>query len=52
MTKEAFLTLRWNNLLTVGLGLGLLAYVYFVASTSVLTDSAGFFGLVIFGVGY
>ena len=52
MTKEQFLTVRWNNLLTLGLGLILLIYVVFVLSTSVLSNSAAFVGLVVLGVLY
>jgi len=52
MTKEKFLTVRWNNLFTVGLGLILLIYVYIVLSTSVLSDKAPFIGLVVLGVLY
>ena len=52
MTKEEFLTIRWNNLLTLGLGLILLIYVAVVLSTSVLSDIAAFIGLVVIGVLY
>ena len=52
MTKEDFLTVRWNNLLSLGLGLILLIYVAVVLSTSVLSDRAAFFGLVVLGVLY
>ena len=52
MTKEKFLTLRWNNLLTVGLGLLVLIYVYFVYSNSVSSELAPFIGLVLLGVIY
>ena len=52
MAKEDFLTVRWNNYLTLGLGLILLIYILFVSSTSVLSDVAAFFGLVILGVVY
>jgi hypothetical protein len=52
MTKEQFLTLRWNNLITLGLGLILLIYVLVVLSTSVLSDRAAFIGLVVLGVLY
>jgi hypothetical protein len=52
MTKEKFLTARWNNILTLGLGLILLIYVYFVLSTSVLSDLAAFIGLAVIGVVY
>jgi len=52
MIKEKFLTLRWNNILTLGLGLIMLIYVYFVLSTSVLSDVAAFVGLVLIGAIY
>ena len=52
MTKEEFLTLRWNNLLTLGLGLLVLIYVLAVLSTSALSDFAAFIGLVVLGVLY
>jgi hypothetical protein len=52
MTKEEFLTVRWNNLLALGLGLILLIYVVVVLATPVLSDSASFFGLVAIGVIY
>jgi len=52
MTKEKFLTVRWNNLLSLGLGIPVLIYVVVVLSTSVLSESAGFVGLVVFGVLY
>ena len=52
MTKEKFLTTRWNNLLSLGLGIPALIYVIIVLSTSVLSDSTGFIGLVVIGVIY
>ena len=52
MTKEVFLTVRWNNLLTLGLGLILLIYVSVVLSTSLMSDRAAFIGLVVLGVLY
>ena len=52
MTKERFLTVRWNNILTVGLGIPTLIYAVVVLSTSVLSDLAGFIGLVVIGVLY
>ncbi|MCJ7537789.1 MAG: hypothetical protein WBD62_17520 [Anaerolineales bacterium] len=52
MTKEEFLTVRWNNLLTLGLGLILLIYVGIVLSTSLMSDRAAFIGLVVIGVFY
>lgn len=52
MTRETFLTVRWNNLLSLILGLPLLAYVVVVLSTSLLSESMGFAGLVVLGVLY
>ena len=52
MTKEEFLTVRWNNFLTLGLGLILLIYVAVVVSTSVLSDFEAFIGLAVIGVLY
>ncbi len=52
MTKEQFLTVRWNNWLTLALGLPALIYVVVVLSTSVLSDFWGFIGLVVIGVLY
>jgi hypothetical protein len=51
MTKEGFLSVRWNNLISLGMGLIPLAYVV-VLSTSALPPSAGFVGLVVIGVLY
>ena len=51
MTKEKFLTLRWNNLLSLGMGIPALIYVV-ILSTTVLSDSAGFIGLAVIGVLY
>ena len=52
MTKERSLTVRWNNILVLGLGLPALVYAIIVLSTGVLSDMAGFIGLVIIGVLY
>ena len=52
MTKEEFLTVRWNNLLTLGLGLPALIYVVFAFSTSVWTGRGGMIGLSLIGVLY
>ena len=52
MTKEKFLTVRWNNLLTLALGPPTLIYAIVVLSTSVLSDFWGFIGMVIMGVVY
>ena len=52
MTKEQFLTVLWNNWLTLALGLPTLIYVIVVLSTSVLSDFWSFLGMVIMGVLY
>lgn len=52
MTKEKFLTVRWNNLLSLGLGIPALIYVEVVLTTPVLSDRAAFIGLVVIGVLY
>jgi len=49
MTKEKFLTVRWNNLLSLGLGLPTLLYVIFAFSTSAWLEKGGLIGLAIFG---
>ena len=50
MTREKFLTVRWNNFLSLGLGIPTLVYAVVVLSTSILSDSACFIGLVVIGV--
>ena len=52
MTKEKFLIQRWNNWLTVGMGIPVLIYIVIVLSTSVLSDFTGFIGMVVLGVLY
>jgi hypothetical protein len=52
MTKEKFLTARWNNWLTLALGLPALIYGIVVLSTSVLSDFWGFIGLLVIGALY
>jgi hypothetical protein len=52
MTKEKILTIRWNNLLTLGLGIPGLIYVISAFSTSDWSTRAGFIGLSIIGVLY
>ena len=52
MTKEKFLTVRWNNVLVLGLGIPALIYAIVALSTSMLSDKAGFIGLVVIGVAY
>lgn len=52
MTKEKFLTVRWNNLLALGLGLPALIYVVVALATSVWSGNAAFIGLAVIGVLY
>jgi hypothetical protein len=52
MTKEKFLTVRWNNLLTLGLGIPALIYVVFAFSTSLWTEMWDLIGLAAIGVLY
>lgn len=52
MKKEEFLTVRWNNFLTIGLGLPSLIYVVVALSTSFWSTSTGLIGLAVIGVLY
>ncbi|MHC4597662.1 MAG: hypothetical protein ACYS47_01525 [Planctomycetota bacterium] len=52
MPQDGFLTRGWNNVLAAGLGIPLAIYVAVVLSTSVLSDFAGFIGMVIAGAAY
>ena len=52
MTKEKFLTARWNNVLALALGLVFVIYAVTVWSTAGLSDIAAFIGLVIVGAVY
>ncbi len=49
MTMEGFLTVRWNNLISLGLGIPTLIYVVSALSTSVWLGRGGLIGLSIFG---
>jgi hypothetical protein len=52
MTKEEFLTVRWNNLLSLGLGLPALIFVIVAFSSSAWSEKGGMIGLSIVGVLY
>lgn len=52
MTKERLLTVRWNNLLSLALGLPAVAYIVFALSTSLWSTKGGLIGLSIIGVLY
>jgi hypothetical protein len=52
MTRGRFLTARWNNLLSLGVGLPALAYAMVALSAPALSGLGGFIGMVIVGVVY
>ena len=49
MTKKAFLTIRWNNILSFGLGFPTFIYIAVALSTSMWMGRGGLIGLAIFG---
>ena len=49
MTKEKFLTVRWNNILSLGLGLPTLVYVVYAFTSAAWLERSGLIGLAIFG---
>jgi hypothetical protein len=52
MTKEKFLTVRWNNWLTLVLGIPALAYTVYAYSGPLWTTRWGLIGLAVIGVLY
>ncbi len=52
MNAENLLTKRWNNWLTLGLGIPTLVYAIVVLSTNVMSDFVGFIGMVLIGATY
>ncbi len=52
MTKEKFLTVRWNNLLTLGLGIPGIIYIVVAFSSGVWSTRGGLIGLALIGVLY
>jgi len=52
VTNERFLTVRWNNWLTLGMGIPIFTYGVLVLSTAVLSDFAGFIGMIVLGAVY
>jgi hypothetical protein len=52
MNKEKFLTVRWNNLLTLGLGLPALIFIVFAFSTSIWLERNGLIWLSVIGAFY
>ena len=52
MSKKDFLTIRWNNLLSLGLGLPTLIFVFAAFITPVWSTKGGMIALSIIGVMY
>ena len=52
MTKGKFLTVGWNNVLTLALGVPAVLFVFYAFSTTVWTSKGGLIGLSIIGVLY
>lgn len=52
MTKEKFLTVRWNNILTLALGIPALIYILYALSSDLWSTRGGLIGLAIIGVLY
>ena len=52
MTKENFLTVRWNNILSVALGVPALLYVVYALSNLVWTQISGLIWLAVIGALY
>ena len=52
MTKDNFLTVRWNNILTLTLGIPTLIYVLIAFSNSLWSTKGGLIGLALIGVVY
>ena len=52
MTKDKFLTVRWNNLLTLALGIPAIIYMLASFATPAWSTQGGLIGLSIIGVLY
>ena len=52
MTREKLLTKRWNNWLTISLGLPTLIYATVFLSTSVISDFSRLFWMFVLGAVY
>jgi hypothetical protein len=52
MTKEKLLTVRWNDILTLALGIPAVVYVIVAFSTGLWTTLGGLIGLAVIGVFY
>jgi len=52
MTKEKFLTIRWNNILTAGLGIPTLVFIIVAFSGSLWSTKGGLIWLAVIGAVY
>ncbi len=52
MTKDKFLTKRWNNWLTLAMGIPVLIFGIVFLSTDAMSDFSGFVTLLIAGAVY
>ena len=52
MKKEDFFTVRWNNILTVALGVPTLIYILIACSESFWTTKWGLIWLALIGITY
>lgn len=52
MDKERFFTVRWNNILSLVLGVPTLAYVAYACYTGLWMTRSGLIGLALIGVVY
>ena len=52
MTKEKFLTVRWNNILSLAFGIPALIYIVYAYTTTLWMTRSGLIGLALIGVAY
>ena len=52
MSKEKFLTIKWNNLLSIGLGIPLMIFVVYAFSSSFWMEKGGLIWLASIGILY
>jgi len=51
-SRDRFLTVRWNNLLTLALGVPALVFAFVALTTDMFSDQAAFIGLVVVSAFY
>ena len=52
MNKEKLLTIRWNNILTIGLGIPTLSYMHLFLLSALVDHARGLIGLAVLGILY